>query len=233
MKKKREILSIAIDSPAAAGAGTQAKLIAKEYNLFYLDTGKIYRLIGSYYLKSKKKFNCNYIKKKISNLKIDDLNSRKLLSDKVAVAASEIAKKYKIRQIVKNFQKNCAYNPPDKFAGSVLDGRDITSVIMKKATIKFYITANINVRAKRRFLEYKKLKKKITYNQVLKSIKNRDYLDRNRKYSPLKKNKDSILINTSKLSKKACFFKIKRIIDKNLKIDGNLQRLKFRSKSTI
>ena len=87
---------------------------------------------------------------------------------------------------------------------------------MKKATIKFYITANINVRAKRRFLEYKKLKKKITYNQVLKSIKNRDYLDRNRKYSPLKKTKDSILINTSKLSKKACFKKIKKIMDKRL-----------------
>ena len=233
MKKKREILCIAIDSPAAAGAGTQAKLIAKEYNLFYLDTGKIYRLIGNYYLKSKKKFNYDYIKKKISKLKIDDLNNRKLLSDKVAVAASEIAKKYRIRQIVKNFQKNCAYNPPNKYAGSVLDGRDITSVIMKEATIKFYITANVNVRAKRRFLEYKKLKKKLTYHEVLKSIKNRDFLDKSRKYSPLKKTKDSILINTSKLSKKACFFKIKKIIDKNLKINGNLQRFKFRSKSTV
>ena len=92
---------------------------------------------------------------------------------------------------------------------------------MKKATIKFYITANINVRAKRRFLEYKKKKKKITYNQVLKSIKNSDYLDRNRKYSPLKKTKDSILINTSKLSKKACFKKIKAIIDNKLK-HGNI-----------
>ena len=222
MKKKREILSIAIDSPAAAGAGTQAKLIAKEYNLFYLDTGKIYRLIGNYYLKSKKKFNYDYIKKKISKLKIDDLNNRKLLSDKVAVAASEIAKKYRIRQIVKNFQKNCAYNPPNKYAGSVLDGRDITSVIMKEATIKFYITANVNVRAKRRFLEYKKLKKKLTYHEVLKSIKNRDFLDKSRKYSPLKKTKDSILINTTKLSKKACFKKIKSIMDKKLIINGNL-----------
>ena len=82
---------------------------------------------------------------------------------------------------------------------------------------KFYITANIKVRAKRRYLEYKKIGKNISYNQVLKSLKNRDYLDINRKYSPLKKTEDSILINTSKLSKKACFKKIKAIIDKKIK----------------
>ena len=130
---------------------------------------------------------------------------KSLLSDKVASSASIIAKDLKIRKMIKKFQLNCAYNPPKKFSGSVLDGRDITSVIMKNSKIKFYITANIKVRAMRRYKEYKNLKKKITYNEVLKSIKNRDYLDRNRKISPLKKTEDSILINTSKLSKKACF----------------------------
>ena len=88
---------------------------------------------------------------------------------------------------------------------------------MKDAMFKFYITANLKVRAKRRFDEFKKLKKKISYNEVLKSLRNRDNLDKNRKYSPLKKTKDSILINTSKLSKKACFKKIKAIIDKKIK----------------
>ena len=87
---------------------------------------------------------------------------------------------------------------------------------MKNAMFKFFITANLEVRAKRRYLEFKKLKKKITYKEVLKSLKNRDYLDRNRKHSPLKKTKDSILINTSKLSKKASFMKIKAIMDKKL-----------------
>ena len=139
-----------------------------------------------------------------------------LLSNDIAISASIVAKDNKIRKIVKNFQYKCAYNPPKRFSGSVLDGRDITSVIMKDAMFKFYITANIKIRAKRRFLEFKKLKKKITYNEVLKSLKNRDYLDKSRKYSPLKKTKDSILINTSKLSKKACFMKIKSIIDKKL-----------------
>ena len=217
MKKRKGIITVAIDSPAAAGAGTQAKFIAKEYNLLYLDTGKIYRLIGKLRLKNNKKLNKSIVKKEIDKMDIKDLNNKNLLSDKVAVSASIIAKDKVIRKIVKKFQLNCAYNPPKKFAGSVLDGRDITSVLMKNAMFKFYITANLEVRAKRRFKEFKKLKKKITFPEVLKSIENRDYLDMNRKYSPLKKTKDSILINTSKLSKKACFLKIKTIMDKKLR----------------
>ena len=87
---------------------------------------------------------------------------------------------------------------------------------------KFYITADLKIRAKRRYLELKKLGKRVTLKSVLKSLKNRDYLDKNRVHSPLKKTKDSILINTSKLSKKACFKKIKAIMDKKLKLNGNL-----------
>ena len=69
------------------------------------------------------------------------------------------------------FQQKCAYNPPKNFKGSVLDGRDIITVQVKDAMFKFYITANIDVRAKRRFKEYKRLNKKITYQQVYKCIK--------------------------------------------------------------
>ena len=217
MKKRKDIITVAIDSPAAAGAGTQAKYIAKNYNLIYLDTGKIYRLIGQLKINSKKKFSYEVVKKKIKNIKIKSLNNKSLLDDKVAVSASIIAKDKKIREIVKNFQKNCAYNPPLKYSGSVLDGRDITSVIMRNAMFKFYITANLKVRAKRRYIELKKMKKKVKLNEVLKSLRKRDYLDKNRKHSPLKKTEDSILINTSKLSKKASFIKIKTIMDKKLK----------------
>ena len=106
--------------------------------------------------------------------------------------------------------------------GSILDGRDITSVIMKDASIKFFITANVRVRALRRFKELKSLNKKITYQEVLKSIKKRDKSDYQRAYSPLKKTKDSILINTSNLTKRSCFLKIKQIIDKKIKLNGNL-----------
>ena len=117
---------------------------------------------------------------------------------------------------------NCAYNPPKKFSGSCLDGRDCTYKIVPDADFKFYITANIKIRAKRRYLELKKLKKKTSYPEVLKSIKIRDKNDKTRKISPLKKTKDSILINTTNLSKRACFLKIKKIMDKKLKINGNI-----------
>ena len=215
-------IQVAIDSPAAAGAGTQAKLIAKHYNLFHLDTGKIYRFIGNLKIRNKKKFNYLFVKKKISKLKINDLNKRILLSDKVATEASIVAKDPKIRKIVYNFQIRCAYKPPKKFNGSILDGRDITSVIMKNALFKFFITADVKIRALRRFKELKLKKKKTTYNEVLKSIKKRDKSDLNRKFSPLKKTKDSILINTTNLTKRSCFLKIKKIMDKKLKLNGNL-----------
>ena len=216
MKKRDNIITVAIDSPAAAGAGTQAKLIAKNYNLFYLDTGKIYRFLGKLKLDNEKRFSYSLIKSKINNLSLRYLKSKSLLSNEVALSASKIAKDKKIRDIVHKFQQKCAYNPPKKFRGSVLDGRDIITVQVKDAMFKFYITANLEVRVKRRFYEYKKLNKKITYMEVFKTLKNRDKSDKNRKYGPLKKTKDSILINTTKLSKKACFKKIKDIMDKKL-----------------
>ena len=214
--KKKKIITVAIDSPAAAGAGTQAKLIAKHYKLFYLDTGKIYRYIGQLRLASKKKISYNLIKNKIKNLKVKVLSNKKLLTNDVALSAAIVARDKKIRQIVHKFQQMYAYNPPKKFYGSVLDGRDITSIQLKDAMFKFYITANIKVRALRRYEEYKRLKKQISYLEVLKSIKIRDKSDRTRKYGPLKKTRDSILINTTKLSKKACFKKIKAIMDRKL-----------------
>ena len=217
MKKRKNIITVAIDSPAAAGAGTQAKMIAKHYNLFYLDTGKCYRFIGYLKLNNFKKFSYNFIKKKIRKLKMKDLRNKKLLTDEVAITASILAKDKKIRNIVHHFQQKCAYGPPKKYSGSVLDGRDIITVQIKDAMFKFFITASLNVRAQRRYEEYKSLKKNISFKEVLKSLKIRDNSDRKRKYGPLKKTKDSILINTSKLSKKACFKKIKAIMDRKLK----------------
>ena len=216
MKFNKKI-KVAIDSPAAAGAGTQAKLISKNYNLFYLDTGKIYRLIGLYKIKNNKSFNYLNIKKIISKIKIKDLKNKKLLTNQVGIVASIIAKDSKIRKIVHNFQIKYAYNPPKKYFGSCLDGRDITYKIIPNADFKFFITANVKTRAIRRYKELKRLNKKINYKEVLKSIKKRDKNDYNRKISPLKKTKDSILINTTNLTKKACFLKIKKIMDKKLK----------------
>ena len=119
--------------------------------------------------------------------------------------------------MVHSFQLNFAYNPPRKYKGSCLDGRDITYNIVPDADFKFFITANIKTRAFRRYKELKSLKKNTTFAEVLKSIKKRDKSDFNRKISPLKKTKDSLLINTTNLNKRACFLKIKKIIDKKYK----------------
>ena len=196
MKKRKNLITVAIDSPAAAGAGTQAKLIAKKYNLFYLDTGKIYRFIGNLKLNNPKKFNYKLIKSKIKNLKMNDLQ---------------------IRDIVHNSQTDCAYNPPKKYKGSVLDGRDITSVIMKDAMFKFFITADVKTRAMRRFKEYQRLKKKITYEDTLKTMKIRDKSDIKRKHGALKKTSDSVLINSDKLSRLRTFKMINEIMDRKIK----------------
>ena len=216
MIKRKNILKIAIDSPAAAGAGTLAKAISKHYNLFYIDTGKIYRFIAYNKLINPAKFSINFIKKKIKNLKIREFKNKKLLSDEVGTEASRIAKNKNIRKLIYSFQTNFAYNPPKNYKGSCLDGRDITYKIVPDADFKFFITANLKTRAMRRYKELKGLKKSITYKEVLKSIKNRDKSDYNRKISPLKKTKDSMLINTTKLSKRSCFLKIKKIIDRKI-----------------
>ena len=214
--QKKKLIKIAIDSPAAAGAGTLAKTISKYYNLLYLDTGKIYRLIAFIKINQKKKFNKKFLRKRIQKLNLKSLQNKNLLSDEVGNEASFIAKDKYIRKLVYSFQIQCAYKPPKKFNGSCLDGRDITYKIIPDADLKFFITANLKTRARRRYLELKNLKKNVSYSEILKSIKNRDKSDYNRRISPLKKTEDSILINTSKLSKRACFLKIKKIIDKKI-----------------
>ncbi len=214
--KKLKILKVAIDSEASAGGGTQAKLISNQYNLFYLDTGKIYRLIALYKIENPKKFKISFVKKKMKMIKMKQLKNKRLLSEKVGIVASEIARNYKIRKIVHNFQIKCAYHPPSKYKGSCLDGRDITYKIVPDADFKFFITANIKIRANRRYKELRKIDNKVTYQEVIKSIKARDKSDYNRRFSPLKRTKNQILINSGNLSKKACFLKIKKIMDKRI-----------------
>ena len=216
-KTYKNRIKVAIDSPAAAGAGTQAKLISKYYNLFYLDTGKIYRLIANIKLKQPLKYNYNYIKRKMNRLSFKDLQNKNLLTDEVGTMASIISKDKKIRKLVHTFQVKSAYYPPPKYAGSCLDGRDITYKIIPDADFKFFITASAKTRSLRRYKELKAANKKISLNEVLKSIKKRDKSDYNRKISPLKRTKDQYLISSENESKRSCFLKIKQIMDKKIK----------------
>ena len=145
-----------------------------------------------------------------------DLKNKNLLTDKVAQEAAIISKDKRIRKLVHNFQIECAYNPPKNYNGSCLDGRDITYKIIPDADFKFYITASLKTRAQRRFKELKRIDNSIKLRDVVKSVKNRDKSDKNRNISKLKKTKDSILINTTNLTKKACFLKIKNIMDRKI-----------------
>ena len=216
MKKKIKI-KVGIDSPVAAGAGTISKLIAKNYKLLYLDTGKIYRFMAKQIIDKKPKNKLKFLKKISRNINLNKLKQRNLLNDDVAYLASQIAKDLKVRNLVVRFQRRLAYHPPNKYNGSILDGRDINSKIIKDADFKFYITANIKERAKRRFKEYKSLNKKVKFSEIFKNLKKRDLEDRTRRHSKLKKTKDSILINTTNLSIRESFLKVKKIMDRKLK----------------
>ena len=216
MKKKIKI-KVGIDSPVAAGAGTISKLIAKNYKLLYLDTGKIYRFMARQIIDRKPENKLKFLKKISRNINLNKLKQKNLLDDDVAYLASQIAKDLKVRNLVVKFQRRLAYHPPNKYNGSILDGRDINSKIIKDADFKFYITANIKERAKRRFKEYKSLNKKVKFSEIFKNLKKRDLEDRTRRHSKLKKTKDSILINTTNLSIRESFLKVKKIMDKKLK----------------
>ena len=216
-KIKAQNIKIAIDSPSAAGAGTLSKMLAKNYQLCHLDTGKVYRLLSKKLMEKKPKNKIQYLKKVSKNISLKKLKNKNLLNDEVAFIASQIAKDLRVRKLVLNFQKNLAYNPPKPYKGSILDGRDIITKVVPDAEFKFFITATIKERSRRRFEELRKLGKNVKFSQVLKSMKKRDKEDSTRKHSRLKKTKKSILINTTNLTIKESFLKIKRIIDSRLK----------------
>ena len=209
-------IQIAIDSPAASGAGTQAKLLAKHYNLLYLDTGKLYRIVAKVYLEKNKKINYAELKKIINQTKLKDLKSKKLIKSRISMVAAKLAKNYKIRKFVSDYQIKLANNPPKKYKGVCFDGRDITYKIMPTANIKFFLTAKTKERARRRFVELKKLKHSITYNEVLKDIKERDKSDFSRKISPLKIVDDAIYIDNSNMTIKKCFNLMVKEINKKI-----------------
>ena len=209
-------MRIAIDSTAGSGSTSLALKLAKHYKLRYLDTGKVYRWCALQIIKKKPKNKIKFLKKISRIISLKKLKSKSLLNDKVSYVASQIAKDLEIRKLVVRFQRNLAYNPPKKFRGSILDGRDINSKIVKDADFKFYITASTTCRAKRRVAELRKLGKKVIFNEILKSMKKRDREDRTRKHSRLKKTKESHLINTTNLSIKSSFLKVKKIMDRKL-----------------
>ena len=216
--KSKQKIKVGIDSPSAAGAGTISRMIAQHYNLLYCDTGKIYRYLAKELMRQKPKNKFFFLKKISKKINLKKLKNKNLLDDKVAFIASQIAKDLRVRKLVLRFQKNLAYRPPTSYNGSLLDGRDICSVVIKDADFKFYITASAKIRALRRYKELKKLGKRVKFDEIFESMKKRDKEDRTRKHSKLKITEESILINTSQLSIKNSFLKVKKIMDRKLNL---------------
>ena len=197
-------LIVSIDGPAGSGKERIAKYIAHKYNLFHLDSGLLYRRVA--YLIFKQKINVedkNSIKKLIKNIhKLSNRNNSKLRTEKISNIASKIAIFPFVRNFVNNKQRSIVKEISKKYTGSVIDGRDIGSKVFKEAKIKLFIAVKLEIRAKRRHKQLIEIGEKSIYAQILKEIKLRDKLDKNRKYSPLIRPKGSILIDNSSDFKK-------------------------------
>ena len=181
---------IAIDGPAASGKGTVSKVLSKKLRFNYLDTGKLYRAIGAKYLEGIQPIAA------AQRLEKNDLDKYDLQKPEIAQAASEIASIPEVRAALLEFQRNFS----QKLPGAVLDGRDIGTVVCPDARIKIFLTASLEARAKRRYVELRKHDEKINFETILEQIKERDARDQTRKSSPMVAASDAKIIDTSELS---------------------------------
>jgi len=189
---------IAIDGPAASGKGTVSKAISAKLQFNYLDTGKLYRAIGAKYLEG-----CEPISA-AQNLDENDLKVYDLKKPKIAQVASEIALIPEVRASLLEFQRNFS----KKLPGAVLDGRDIGTVVCPDAKVKIFLTASLESRANRRYLELVKQDPKISLETILEQIRQRDERDQKRISSPLVAATDAKVIDTTELSIKEAVEKV-------------------------
>jgi CMP/dCMP kinase len=194
---------ITVDGPAGSGKEKISRYIAKKYKLYHLDSGLLYRRLAYELAKENIKTNdVNKIKKVIKNIK--KLSLRKIQSlrkEQIGKAASEIAKLDFVRFYI-NSQQRLATKAPNKKRGFVIDGRDIGSVVFKRAFLKLYIDVDVNIRAKRRYKQLIDNGEKSIYLKILEDIKLRDKTDKTRKNSPLVVPKGAKIINNSYTFKK-------------------------------
>ncbi len=199
--------SIAIDGPAGAGKSTIAKELAKQLNCIYIDTGAMYRAVGLYFIKNQMDYNDEHlVESQLGNIKIDlgyqngiqqiFLNnedvSTAIRTQSVADAASKVATYKEVRSLLVSLQRQLKLKH-----SVVMDGRDIGTVVMPDATLKIFLTASPEERARRRHLEYQEKGINISIEELYKQITERDYQDTHRMHSPLKKAEDAIEIDTT------------------------------------
>ena len=203
------MINIAIDGPAGAGKSTIAKMLAKELAYVYVDTGAMYRAIGYYFLKNGvNSDDVETIEKELSNINVSivyqDGEQQVLLNgenvngvirqEEVGKMASATSKYKAVREKLVETQRQIA-----REQNIIMDGRDIGTVILPDATVKFYLTASVEVRAKRRYDELVAKGEACDLKEIEKDIADRDYQDMNREVSPLKQAKDAVLLDSSYL----------------------------------
>jgi len=211
---------ITIDGPAASGKGTISKKISLDFNLYYLETGIYYRALAS--LSNNKKisdFESSAFIKNLNKAEFKEFvinNEEDLYTLKISKLASKFAKILEIRKFIVNIQRETINSLDKKFNGIILEGRDCGSIIAPEADVKIFLTSNIETRAQRRFDQFVKDGKNVSYEKVLNDLQERDMQDQNRKHSPLQKPKDAIILDNTNYNLVETINIVKNIIFSNI-----------------
>jgi cytidylate kinase len=220
-------ISVAIDGPAGAGKSTIARRLAGELGFRYVDTGAIYRTVAYFMdlwgVSPKDVDGVNrYIDELTVGIEYDDegvqhmlMNGMDVTGDirtpEISQKASLISAHAVVRDVLLDMQRNMAEE-----YDVVMDGRDIGSVVLPKATVKIFLTASPEVRAKRRYQELLETGQKASYAQVLKDVQQRDYQDTHRDIAPLKMCRDSVKVDTSEMDLEQSVATIRKIVEEKI-----------------
>lgn len=204
---------ITVDGPAAAGKGTLARRLADELGFDFLDTGTLYRAVGLKVLRSgKNPADPAAALDAANNLDLDLLTDPALRTETAGNAASLVAAQPPVRAALLDFQRDFARNPPGG-NGAVLDGRDAGTVVCPDADVKFYITASVEARARRRLAELQAKGQAAIWSAILQDMQDRDARDSKRDVAPLKPAADAIVIDTTALSADEVFEQALAIVE--------------------
>ena len=200
-------LVVAIDGPAASGKGTLARRLAEHLNLRYLDTGSLYRATGLSVLRAGQDLsNEQHAVEAAKTLDLKAFAPEDLRAEEAGVAASHVAFMQPVRDELLEIQKNFAENPGDGFAGAILDGRDIGTVVCKDtADVKIFVEATLETRIQRRIKELQDRGESFNEPDVRADMEARDARDRGRSAAPLKAADDAWILHTDDLNADEAF----------------------------